>query len=457
MSSAPVVVWFRDDLRIADNPALCAAADQRAPVIALYVLDEESSGIRSLGGAAKWWLHHSLSALQADLADHGIPLVLRHGAAPAEVVDIVGQVGAGAVVWNRRYGGPERSVDTEVKASLSAAGIEVESFAASLLFEPWMIRTRNGDPYSVFAPFWKACNAAPPPRLPLSVPERINRSADLTGVTRLEMDELALLPKHPDWASGLRAAWRPGEASAQRALADFFDGSLRTYASDREIPGTPGTSRLSPHLRWGEISPFQAWHAAKVMRQEASEGVRAFLSELGWHEFAWHTLYHSPDLATANWRPGFDAFPWPAIRPDLLTAWQEGRTGFRLVDAGMRELWRTGWMHNRVRMVTASFLTKNLLVDWREGERWFWDTLVDADSASNPFNWQWVAGSGPDSSPYFRVFNPELQAAKFDPADRYTRANIEEWRTGEYPDPIVDLRETRANALDAYETVRNRP
>lgn len=457
-ASEVALVWFRDDLRVSDNPALRAAVDSGRPVVALFVLDETSPGIRPLGGAARWWLHHSLAALAASLDDIGVPVILREGSADAELPAVVDATGAAVVHWNRRYGGPERAVDTELKAALRARGIEVESHAASLLFEPWTISSQTGDPYSVFTPFWRACTSGPEPRHPLPAPETVGCPADASAVECLALTDLALLPSRPDWAGGLRDAWVPGEASAQCALDSFLASAIDDYDASRDTPSSPSTSRLSPHLRWGEVSPHQAWHAAQRARGVAGreKGIARFLAELGWREFAWHTLYHFPDLATRNWRGGFDRFPWPELHPAMLAAWQSGRTGFRLVDAGMRELWRTGWMHNRVRMVTASFLTKNLLIDWRLGEQWFWDTLVDADAASNPFNWQWVAGSGADAAPYFRVFNPELQAKKFDPDAVYVRAHVAEWGTPDYPEPIVDLAVTRAEALAAYAEIRSR-
>ena len=458
MSDAPgvSVVWFRDDLRVRDNPAVTAAVDSGLPVVALFVLDDESPGIRPLGGAARWWLHHSLEDLAVSLDHLRIPLILRRGPAATEVRRVTDAVGAAGVYWNRRYGGAERAVDTSLGLSLRKAGTIVDSHAASLLFEPWAISTRTGDPYAVFSPFWRACTSGPEPRPPLPAPRVVDRPADVSADDSLPLAALALRPVSPDWAGGLREAWRPGEATATRMLDDFLADHVDGYSDTRDVPSSPTTSRLSPHLRWGEVSPYQVWHAAQEARGGAArnEGISRFLTEIGWREFAWHTLHHFPHLATQNWRGGFDHFPWPTMRPTMLRAWQEGRTGFGLVDAGMRELWRTGWMHNRVRMVTASFLTKNLLIDWRRGEEWFWDTLVDADPASNPFNWQWVAGSGADAAPYFRVFNPELQAKKFDPDGAYVRANVAEWGTEEYPEPILDLAVSREEALAAYVVVR---
>ncbi|MCU1445952.1 deoxyribodipyrimidine photo-lyase [Cryobacterium sp.] len=452
----PSLVWLRDDLRLGDNPALTAAVERGRPVALVYILDEVSPGIRPLGGAAHWWLHQSLASLAADAAARGARLVLRRGAAEPLIGALAEELGAGAVFWNRRYGAAERDVDTAIKANLTDAGIVAHSFAGSLLFEPWTIRTGGGTPYTVFTPFWRACTAGPPPRAPYPAPEELDDAA--RGLGSDDLTGWALEPTRPDWAGGLREAWSPGEASAHESLATFLDEALPPYGTERDLPAQQATSRMSPHLRWGEISPHQIWHATDVARRgltgAAATSATRFLTEIGWREFAYHVLFHAPDLATANLRAGFDAFPWPPLDAEALTAWQQGRTGFRLVDAGMRELWRTGSMHNRIRMVTASFLIKNLLIDWRQGEQWFWDTLVDADPASNPFNWQWVAGSGADAAPYFRVFNPELQATKFDPNNEYVRQNVPEWGTDTYPAPIVDLGETRRAALAAYDQVK---
>lgn len=448
----PALVWFRDDLRVADNPALRAAADSGRDVLCLYVWDEESEGVRAPGGAARWWLHHSLTALEEELDRLGAPLIVRRGPAARVVADVLREAGAGAVLWNRRYGGAERHIDEGIKAAARADGVEATSFAASLLFEPWTIRTGSGTPFSVYTPFWRACLAAPPPRKPLPAPRSLTGATALDGVG---VDGLRLLPTRPDWAGGLREAWQPGERAAHRRLAAFLEEDVARYRDDRDTPGIDATSRLSPHLRWGELSPHQVWHATTEARGRANaDGATTFLSELGWREFAYHTLFEHPDLATVNIHREYDSFPWPRLHPAALEAWHQGRTGIPLVDAGMRELWTTGTMHNRIRMVVASFLVKNLLIDWRRGEQWFWDTLVDADPASNPFNWQWVAGSGADAAPYFRVFNPELQRTKFDPHGDYVRRWVPEWDTADYPEPIVDLGETRRAALAAFEEVK---
>ncbi|BDV31999.1 cryptochrome/photolyase family protein [Microbacterium terricola] len=450
----PSLVWFRDDLRLADNPALRAAIHRGEPIIGLYVLDEESRGIRPLGGAAKWWLHHSLASLGERISERGSILVLRRGPAAAVVRDIAAATGAGAVFWNRRYGGAEREVDTEIKTVLRHDGLEVDSFAASLLFEPWTVQTGAGTPYSVFTPFWRACQSMPAPRAPLPEPREVPGPS--TPPASDDFDAWQLLPTEPDWAEGLRDTWEPGEPAARARLRAFLEDDLGAYDRARDEPAAGVTSGLSPRLRWGELSPHQVWHETVAHRGSGAHAASAqrFLSELGWREFAAYTLFSAPDLATKNWRSEFDAFPWPRLNRSHLTAWQRGRTGVPLVDAGMRELWHTGVMHNRVRMVVGSFLVKNLLIDWRHGEQWFWDTLVDADAASNPFNWQWVAGSGADAAPYFRIFNPELQAKKFDPHGEYVKRWAPEYSAGEDPQPIVDLGETRRAALDAYDAVK---
>ncbi|RXZ49866.1 cryptochrome/photolyase family protein [Agromyces binzhouensis] len=456
MTATPSIVWFRDDLRVGDHPALHAAVERGEPIVAVYVLDEESTGVRPLGGAAKWWLHHSLASLSGDLRDRGVRLVLRRGPAGRVIRTLVDEAGAGAVFWNRRYGAAEREIDADLKSDLSDAGLEVRSFGASLLFDPWTIRTGSGTPFSVFTPFWKACLAADEPRHPLPAPAELDGYGGADGrggPAGDDLDDWELLPTHPDWAGGLRETWEPGERAAHRRLRDFLAEDLADYATSRDRLDREATSRLSPRLRWGELSPHQVWHATRE-RAAGTEGARKFLAEVGWREFAWHVLFHFPALATRNWREEFDAFPWPRLHPTALTAWERGRTGVPVVDAAMRELWHTGSMHNRARMITASFLTKNLLIDWRRGEQWFWDTLVDADHASNPFGWQWVAGSGADAAPYFRVFNPELQRAKFDPDDRYVERWLPELDSDRYPEPIVDLKETRAAALAAYEHVK---
>ena len=446
MTEGASVVWLRDDLRLADNPALMAAIDRGAPLVVLYVLDEVSDGVRALGGASKWWLHNSLERLRESL---GGALTVREGVVSIVLPEVVAEVGADAVYWNRRYSN-DRELDAALKASLRTSGIEVRSFQAALLFEPWTVTTGEGNPYKVFTPFWRACLERGVSRAPLEAP-----GLDTFDPLELRSDELDLLPRKPDWAGGLRETWTPGEQGARDTLERFASDGLADYHL-RDQPGVEATSHLSPYLKFGEISPFQIYH--RIEHGPLSGAARAnaakFLSELGWREFNASILFYFPELATKNYRSAFDAFVWSSEFDIELRAWQQGRTGIPLVDAGMRELWHTGYMHNRVRMVTASFLIKNLLIDWRVGERWFWDTLVDADEASNAANWQWVAGSGADAAPYFRVFNPVLQQQKFDPHGDYVRRWLPEWGTPDYPEPIVDLKASRAGALAAYEAVR---
>ncbi|MHA7178528.1 cryptochrome/photolyase family protein [Arthrobacter sp. MDB2-24] len=457
---AVTLVWFRDDLRISDNPALAAAADSGDDVVACYVLDEDTKGIRPLGGASKWWLHHSLAALAASLADLGIPLVLRRGAAAEVLPGVVAESSAHAVAWNRRYGLAERTTDAALKAALADHGVEATSYQANLMYEPWEVTSGTGGAYKVFTPFWRACLASRTPRKPLPAPESL-RGPQLPSD---DLDALGLLPS-PDWAQGLRDTWTPGEAGAHARLDDFLEGA-RGYKDNRNLPAVQGTSMLSPHLRFGEISPFEVWHAAQDSKDPSTaEDIRVFGSELGWREFSWQLLYFHPELPTVNYRPEFNAFAWESSTRSELDAWQRGQTGYPLIDAGMRQMWEIGWMHNRVRMATASFLIKNLMIDWRVGEKWFWDCLVDADAASNAASWQWVAGSGADASPYFRIFNPVLQSKKFDPQGKYLvrfvpeladADNVHEpWKGAApgYPEPVVDLKESRERALSAYKAL----
>jgi deoxyribodipyrimidine photo-lyase len=448
VTSGSTVVWLRDDLRIADNPALHAAIERGAPIIVTYLLDDISS--RPLGAASRWWLHGSLTALRDSLATIGGSLTLRRGAPSTVIPELVRDAGADAVYWNRRYTAAKDG-DAALKSLLRDSGIEVRSFNGSLLFEPWEVSTAAGTPFQVFTPFWRACLDRGVRRAPLDAPTAI---AGLT-VAGDDLDDWNLLPSHPDWAAGLRETWTPGEAGAVARLESFATQGLAEY-HHRDEPAADATSHLSPHLRFGELSPLHIWHRIEhgSLSGAARTNAAGFLRQLGWREFNTSVLFANPALATRNLHAEFDRFEWRSAQGDELDAWRRGRTGIPIVDAGMRELWHTGYMHNRVRMVVASLLVKNLLIDWRVGEQWFWDTLVDADEANNAGNWQWVAGSGADAAPYFRVFNPELQAAKFDQDGDYVRRWVPEVGTPDYPTPIVDLKASRLEALAAYDAMR---
>ncbi|QAU52805.1 Deoxyribodipyrimidine photo-lyase [Corynebacterium pelargi] len=447
LSAMRALLWFRDDLRVQDNLALLAATESAEEVVAVYLLDEHSPEVRPLGGASKWWLHHSLNALHAELKALGIQLIFRTGAAREAIPALAKEIQASAVFWNRRYGA-SRAIDADIKQHLHHEGIEASSFPGHLLFEPWNIANKQGDPYKVFTPFWRACREQPAPAYPKDAPDPLGGTP--SDFTTASLDQILPLPT---WPHEFAQHWQPGAAGAYEALEDFLDHTIDDYADGRDVPALGHTSKLSPHLRFGEISPREVWHAVAEHPAHDSEGARVFLSELGWREFAWHTLYRHPDLATRGLDRRFDAMVWEHD-PEGLTLWQQGKTGFGLVDAGLRELWRTGTMHNRVRMAAASLLVKNMMIDWRLGEQWFWDTLLDADEASNPFNWQWVAGCGADASPYFRIFNPETQQKKFDANGKYVNRWAPDWMAHT---PVVDLRESRARALTAFDAIKGLP
>jgi deoxyribodipyrimidine photo-lyase len=466
----PALFWFRDDLRLSDNPGLTAAAPRERPVALLYVLEDGRDGTRPLGSATRWWLHHSLTSLSQDIERRGGRLIIRKGRASRIVPEVASAVGAAVVHWNRRYGLPA-SVDDRIERSLQRKRIAVETHKASLLFEPDEIRSKSGAAFQIYSAFWRAALGGDP-RPPIAAPKSFTGAGDTEGAT---IDSLGLLPTAPNWAAGIGAVWQPGEAGARDMIESFVEDRLSRYARGRDEPGIDGSSMLSPYLRFGEISPFQVW---KAVSGKAS-GAAKFLSELGWREFAYHVLAQYPTMATDNLRDSFDAFPWEEPFAGDIWTWRRGRTGYPIVDAGMRQLWQTGWMHNRVRMIVASFLTKHLLIDWRIGEEWFWDTLVDADPANNPFNWQWVAGSGMDAQPYFRIFNPILQGEKFDPEGAYVRKWVPEiatlpdrfihrpWKASPvelaaagielgktYPEPLVDHAAARERALAAFKEMQ---
>jgi deoxyribodipyrimidine photo-lyase len=479
----PTLVWLRQDLRLADNPALRAAAESGAPVVPVFVLDDEDRQPWQPGAASRWWLHHSLAALSRAFEGLGSRLVLRRGPAEAAIDRLIAETGAARVIWNRCYEPFAVARDTRIKANLPDHGVEADSRNASLLFEPWTVLTNAGEPYRVYTPFWKACAArAGEIAAPLPAPSSLPAPERWPDSDRLE--DWALLPTEPDWAGGLRETWRPGEAGAQARLEGFIDRKLADYRDRRNRPDIDGTSSLSPHLHWGEIGPRQIWTAVQARRDAGDlkgrdKQAESFLQELVWREFSYNLLYHYPHLPDRPLNERYADFPYRDPDEALLEAWRRGRTGYPIVDAGMRQLWQVGWMHNRLRMIVASFLIKDLLLPWWHGEAWFWDTLVDADLANNSASWQWVAGCGADAAPYFRIFNPVLQGEKFDPQGDYVRRWVPEltrldnrhihkpWeapaealdragvRLGEtYPHRLVDHHEARQHALAAFETVK---
>jgi deoxyribodipyrimidine photo-lyase len=479
VADAPCIVWFRHDLRLSDNRALDAAVARGGPVVPLFVWAPQEAGRWPPGAASRWWLHHSLEALQQRLADVGSPLIVRGGASLDVLESVARETGADAVYWNRDYEPELAARDRAVEEELARGGIDARTFNSRLLFEPWEVATGAGDPYRVFTPFWKACRARPEPERPLPAPRAL--TAPVEAPESISVADLELLPKI-DWTRGIRASWRPGEYEASRRLGEFVGARLEEYSRSRDIPGFEGTSRLSPHLHFGELGPRQVWHAVRSAQAATGESKSAekYLAEIGWREFAFHLLHHYPSLPDTPLRESFNSFPWRVDRKGL-RAWQRGRTGFPIVDAGMRELWSTGWMHNRVRMIVASFLVKDLMIPWQKGAEWFWDTLVDADLASNTQGWQWTAGCGADAAPYFRVFNPVTQGRKFDPEGAYVRRWVPEleklpsrfvhepWaapdevleRAGvrlgrHYPRPLVDHALARQRALDAFAALPGR-
>jgi deoxyribodipyrimidine photo-lyase len=479
VTQRPVIVWFRNDLRLEDNRALLAATATGAPLLPVFVLDDAAASAWVPGGASRWWLDKSLAALATDIAAGGGKLVLRRGDAVAALSALAGEIGAAAVYCTRAYEPWASRQESSVKARLEADGIALKRYGGALLREPEELRTKGGDPFKVYSPMWRALIALGEPRTPQPAPQRIAFLAKAPKSERLA--DWKLHPKKPDWSRGLGERWRPGEAGARQRLDRFLAEALAGYREDRNRPDIEGTSRLSPHLHFGEISPAVCWHRARAVAaaQSAAEaGLETFLKELVWREFSYHLLVHWPDLPEAPFRAEFARFPWVEDNA-ALTAWQRGRTGYPIVDAGMRELWTTGWMHNRVRMIVASFLVKDLMIPWQRGEAWFWDTLVDSDLASNAASWQWVAGSGADAAPYFRIFNPVTQGQKFDPDGDYVRRWVPElsrlpselihepWTAPalvlaaagvelgrDYPLPIVEHGAARARALAAFAALK---
>lgn len=473
------LIWLRRDLRVADQPALEAALAAGLTPVPLYIHDEPTSHW-PLGAASAWWLHHSLCALDRELQALGTHLRIQSGSSETVLLQTSKALGASHVFWNRLYEPLAVARDQGIKQRLREAGLRVESFNAGLLREPWELRKADGDPYRVFTPFWKALLKSGPIRPATAAPQTLPPGPTLEGPS---VEELQLLPQIP-WYRGFQATWTPGEAGAHAALQALLEERLLEYPEDRDRPDLPGTSRLSPHLHFGEISPQQIWHAVGQWSDRhtgagAVKAAEAYVRQLGWREFGHHLLFHFPGTPDAPLDPRFRGFPWRRAYDDDLGRWQRGETGIPIVDAGMRELWHSGWMHNRVRMICASLLTKNLLIPWSEGAAWFWDTLVDADLANNTLGWQWTAGCGADAAPYFRVFNPVRQGERFDPDGSYVRRWVPELKTmpaewihqpwaaprvvleaagvepgADYPSPIVDLRESRERVLEKWEWVK---
>lgn len=458
------IVWFRNDLRLADHLALDAAIKTGKPVLPLFIYDD--TGSRALGAASKWWLHHSLISLRKSLNFIGADLILQQGNTLEVLKNIATKFPISHIFWHRRYDQEEVQLDTKVKNHFKELNITCRSFNGSLLFEPHTIQNKEGKPFKVFSAFWKHCLSQSSPQQPIPAPTHLSFNEKFKKFSDT-LDSLELSPKL-GWVQGLEKTWMPGEKNAQKSLEIFLDNALKNYKVNRDYP-TKKTSRLSPYIRWGEISIRQVWHAVHSDFFEVhGADSECFLSELGWREFAYHTLFYNSDLAVRALNKRFEEFPWEYDQP-LFDAWKKGLTGYPIVDAGMRELWTTGYMHNRVRMITASFLVKHLLQPWQKGEQWFWDTLVDADPASNPFNWQWVAGCGADAAPYFRIFNPTLQGKKFDPNGEYIKQWIPELRSvpndfihtpwlyknkpSSYPDILVDHQKAREKTLKSFKAI----
>jgi len=467
------LVWFRNDLRLHDNPALRAAIEGGYTPLPVYLHAQNEAGDWRPGAASDAWRHRSLAALDADLRQRGSRLRLFAGPSLPTLQTLVAATGAEAVFWNRRYEPAFEKRDAQVKQALRGQGLRAESFNSSVLFEPWTIRTQKGTPYKVFTPFWRAALADWRPVDTWDAPPSLADAG--AGPEGLALDALKLAPARP-WDRGFWEHWQPGAGGAEATLETFIDGALRGYQQQRDRPDRVGSSRLSPHLHFGEISPWRVVRALEAQRGQASSlDINTAIRQLGWRDFAHHLLHHFPQTPDLNFNPRFNDFDWAGVVPESLAAWQQGRTGVPIVDAGMRELWASGWMHNRVRMIVGSYLTKHLRYHWRHGARWFWDTLVDADLANNTMGWQWVGGTGADAAPYFRVFNPVTQAEKFDPEGRYIARWLPElaalpvpqrfapWRDapmsrrlapGYPPQPLVDLAAGRDAALAAYRRQR---
>ena len=469
------IFWFRQDLRLEDNLGLYEAGE-KGDVMAVYIFDEDNNKDFKMGAASRWWLHHSLSKLNQKLDNK---LNIYNGNSRDLILKLVKENNIDNVYWNRCYEPSRIKDDSEIKSALKNININCQSFKASLLFEPWEVTKDDGSYYKVFTPFYKKgyVNSAPP-RPPLPIPEKLNLIKEKSHATTI--DQLNLLGSI-NWYHKMEKIWKIGEDAAKKRFDDFLKNGLENYKEGRNFPAKNNVSILSPHLHFGEISPNYIWHKVQdknISDKIPSQDINHFLSELAWREFSYYLLYHFQGLPRQNFQPKFDQFPWQ--KDDiLLKAWQKGQTGYPIIDAGMRQLWQTGYMHNRVRMIVGSFLVKNLLLHWHDGAEWFWDCLVDADLANNSASWQWIAGSGADAAPYFRVFNPLLQSEKFDPDGTYIKHFVPElkdmptphlfkpWQAPEsilksakvtlgkdYPKPVIDLDDSRNLALQAYKLIK---
>lgn len=482
--AGPAIVWFRKDLRCDDNPALIQALTSGSPVLPLFIWSPDEEKPWPPGGASRWWLHHALIDLRQQLKDTGLELAIAQGPAESLLPELAKKVDASAVYWNRRYEGHIVQRDARIKENLIQSGIKAQSFNASLLFEPWTVQSGSGTSYKVYTPFRKNIDLRPVDK-PVAVPQSLQARepysvekalSTVPGTAGLSVEALKLLPTR-SWDAGFYKFWQPQRSAVLKTLKDFLSTGVEDYHEQRDIPSINGTSRLSPFLHWGQIGPREIM--ALLADCPASSGAEHFRRELLWREFGYHVLFHYPRTATQPLQTKFNEFPWQSD-PAILAAWQQGRTGYPIVDAGMRQLWQTGWMHNRVRMVVASFLVKHLLHSWQEGAAWFWDTLVDADLASNTLGWQWAGGCGADAAPYFRIFNPMTQGKKFDPEGSYVKQYIPElaklpakfvhepWlapenilqyagiRYGEtYPKRIIEHETGRQRALQALEQIKD--
>jgi len=476
MPTAPTILWFRKDLRLADNSALAAAIEAGAPILPVFIWSPKEAGSWAPGGASKWWLHQALKSLSEACKGQGGELILREGESLVTLRDLIAETGAKRVYWNRRYESPLRELDAEIKRQLREEGIDVESFNSSLLNEPHTAATGAGKPYKVYTPYWKKVKDRPLPSLADPNLQALRFPGSLPQSTPLEA--LNLLPKIP-WDRGFQSQWEPTEAGAIKRLEKFLAGPVNDYATARDRPDFDGTSSLSPYLHWGQIGPRQIMSALAKKQDLGGQGAQVFAKEVYWREFAYNVLYHFPHTPDAPLREEYAEFPWEHDAATL-EAWQTGHTGYPIVDAGMRQLWETGWMHNRVRMIVSSLLVKHLLHNWHEGAKWFWDTLVDADLASNTLGWQWSGGCGADAAPYFRVFNPIIQGVKFDPEGNYVRRYVPElkkmpakyihtpWEAPDgvleyagveigkdYPAPIIDHKAGRERALAALDQFKS--